>query len=117
MSGDLTEDLALNMLRSWQPNDAEERMKLANYRKRRKGAGKAAGMFLPEPHANAPHEICGELRMHRAGHGADSIRKILKVRATTLINVFNRALTNEQEAHGRGLPIHDAPIVVRFKED
>jgi hypothetical protein len=90
MNDALTEDMVLDMLRDWKPNSEDERLKLTS------GA--------------APHEVCGVLRMHRAGMDGDSIRKILHTPATKLIKVFERAFDDERDAHTRGLPIHDDAI-------
>lgn len=94
---DLNEDLAIKMLRSWKPNDDLERLKLGS----------------PE----APHEVPAVLRMTRAGHDGARVRSILGyTRTNRLINEMTRARTKEWEAKDRGLPIHDAPIVVRLPE-
>lgn len=86
----LTEDIVLELLRNWKPNDEAERLKLGSM--------------------DAPYEVCAELRMMRAGHPGDAIRRILKMRAPKLINTLNREMTREQYAHARGQVVYDSPI-------
>lgn len=103
----LTEDVALRMLREWRPNDAAERMKLANYHRLRQSTN---GMFLPEPLPDAPYEVGAELRMLRAGWPGDDIREFLKLRATKLMKRLNDQMTWEQDAHNQGRVVYDSPI-------
>lgn len=114
MSDGLTDDLVLDMLRKWRPNDASERMKLGNYNRRSIAA--VSGMLLPEPWTHAPHEVSGVLRMHRAGHDGNSIRKHLHIEPSKLSYQLAVSLGKENDAAVRGVPIHDSPIVVRLLE-
>ncbi|MGZ6054490.1 MAG: hypothetical protein ACXWOV_02800 [Isosphaeraceae bacterium] len=86
----LTEDVALELLRNWKPNEDLERLKLGDMK--------------------APYEVGAELRMLRAGWPGDDIRKLLKVRATKLMKALNREMSREQMAHGRGQVVYDSPI-------
>ena len=60
--------------------------------------------------AQAPHELAGILRWHRAKVPSQEIVKLLRLRGTKFLKSLELAQKQEAEARQIGRPIHDALI-------
>ena len=58
----------------------------------------------------APHETAAVLRMQRAGHPASKIMQVAKIKGISLVQRLQSAMTDENVAHRRGIPVHDARV-------
>lgn len=64
----------------------------------------------PDLEAEAPHELSGVMRWHRAKVPSRKIMELLHLRGTQLIKKLETASEEERSAVKTGRPIHDALI-------